>query len=76
MILSGFGTSRRPCEIGESSHPMKRIGEIAKVFRPWHTGETEIEFQKDAEGEVAEMVIHNSDGSVIRGPRLDVASPR
>jgi hypothetical protein len=40
------------------------------------TEETEIEFQKDADGKVAEMAIHNSDGSVIRGPRLDVASPR
>ena len=40
------------------------------------TEETEIEFQKDADGKVAEIVIHNCDGSVIRGPRLDVASPR
>jgi hypothetical protein len=40
------------------------------------TEETEIEFQKDADGKLAEMAIHNSDGSVIRGPRLDVASPR
>lgn len=40
------------------------------------TEETEIEFQKDADGKVAEIVIHNSDGSVVRGPRLDVASPR
>ena len=40
------------------------------------TEETEIEFQKDADGKVAEIAIHNSDGSVVRGPRLDVASPR
>jgi hypothetical protein len=40
------------------------------------TEETEIEFQKNAEGKAAEMAIHNSDGSVIRGPRLDVPSPR
>ena len=31
--------------------------------------ETEIEFQKDAGGRVTEMVVHNSDGSVIRCPR-------
>jgi hypothetical protein len=40
------------------------------------TEETEIEFRKDADGKIAEMAIHNSDGSVIRGPRLDVANPR
>lgn len=34
------------------------------------TGEEEIEFQKEAGGKVAEIVIHNSDGSVVRGPRL------
>jgi pimeloyl-ACP methyl ester carboxylesterase len=32
--------------------------------------ETDIEFQKDAGGKVAEMVVHNSDGSVIRCPRV------
>jgi 3-oxoadipate enol-lactonase len=40
------------------------------------TEETEIEFQKDKTGRVAEMAIHNGDGSVARGPRIDVASPR
>jgi pimeloyl-ACP methyl ester carboxylesterase len=32
--------------------------------------ETEFEFLKDPTGKVVEMVIHNSDGSVIRCPRL------
>ncbi len=40
------------------------------------TEETEIEFQKDASGNVAEMVVHNSDGSVERFPRLDGESAR
>ena len=35
------------------------------------TEEIEIEFQKNAAGKVAEMVVHNSDGSVIHCPRLD-----
>jgi pimeloyl-ACP methyl ester carboxylesterase len=34
------------------------------------TEETEIEFQRDAGGKVIEMVVHNSDGSVIRCPRV------
>jgi hypothetical protein len=34
------------------------------------TEKTEIEFQKDAAGKVVEMVVHNSDGSVIQCPRL------
>jgi 3-oxoadipate enol-lactonase len=34
------------------------------------TEETEIEFQEDATGKVIEMTIYNSDGSVIRCPRL------
>jgi pimeloyl-ACP methyl ester carboxylesterase len=34
------------------------------------TDETEIEFQKDAAGKVTEMVVHNSDGSVIQCPRV------
>ena len=34
------------------------------------TDETEIEFQKDAGGKVVEMVIHNSDGSVVGCPRI------
>ena len=46
----------------------------AKFFL--RTEETEIEFQEDAGGKVQEMVIHNSDGSVVRGPRMDAASPR
>lgn len=36
------------------------------------TEEIEIEFQKDAADKATEMVVHNSDGSVIRCPRLDV----
>lgn len=35
------------------------------------TEDLEIEFQKDAAGKVTEMVVHNSDGSVIHCPRLD-----
>jgi pimeloyl-ACP methyl ester carboxylesterase len=34
------------------------------------TDETEFEFLKDPTGKVVEMIIHNSDGSVIRCPRL------
>jgi hypothetical protein len=34
------------------------------------TDEAEIKFQKDATGKVVEMAIHDSDGSVIRCPRL------
>lgn len=34
------------------------------------TDETEIEFQKDADGKVVEMIIHNSDGSVVQCPRI------
>jgi 3-oxoadipate enol-lactonase len=34
------------------------------------TEETEIEFTKETGGKVAEMVVHNSDGSVIRCPRV------
>lgn len=34
--------------------------------------ETEIEFQKDASGTVVEMFIHNSEGTVIRCPRVNV----
>jgi pimeloyl-ACP methyl ester carboxylesterase len=34
------------------------------------TGEAEIEFQKETGGKVTEVVVHNSDGSVVRGPRL------
>jgi 3-oxoadipate enol-lactonase len=34
------------------------------------TGKAEIEFEKDAGGKIVGMAIHNSDGSVIRGPRL------
>jgi 3-oxoadipate enol-lactonase len=41
----------------------------AKFFL--RTDETEFEFQKDAEGKVVKMVIHNSDGSVITCPRAD-----
>jgi 3-oxoadipate enol-lactonase len=40
------------------------------------TEETEIEFQKDAGGKITEMLIHNSDGSVVRGPRLSADSSR
>lgn len=40
------------------------------------TEETEIEFQQDENRKVAEMTIHNSDGSVIRCPRLDIVNPR
>ena len=36
------------------------------------TDETEIEFQEDAAGTVVEMIIHNSDGTVIRCPRVKV----
>jgi 3-oxoadipate enol-lactonase len=36
------------------------------------TDETEIEFQNNAAGEVTEMVVHNSDGSVIQCPRVSV----
>jgi 3-oxoadipate enol-lactonase len=35
------------------------------------TEETEIEFTKETGGKVAEMVVHNSDGSVIRCPRVE-----
>jgi pimeloyl-ACP methyl ester carboxylesterase len=38
------------------------------------TEETEIEFQNGRDSKVAEIVIHNKDGSVVRGPRIDVAS--
>ena len=41
----------------------------AKFFL--RTAETEFEFQRDAEGKVVKMVIHNSDGSVIPCPRID-----
>jgi len=34
------------------------------------TDETEIEFRKDVSGKVVEMSIYNSDGSVVRCPRL------
>jgi hypothetical protein len=44
----------------------------AKFFL--RTEETEIEFQKDASGKVTEMVVHNSDGSVIRCPRVNGSS--
>jgi len=40
------------------------------------TEETEIEFTKEAGGKVAEMVVHNSDGSVIRCPRVENGSKR
>lgn len=40
------------------------------------TDGTEIEFHKDANGKVIEMVIHNTDNSVVRGPRLDAGGPR
>jgi len=40
------------------------------------TEQTEIEFQKDAAGKVSEMVVHNSDGSVIHCPREDTGSSR
>ncbi len=33
--------------------------------------DAELEFTKDAGGKVVEMVVHNSDGSVIRCPRTD-----
>ena len=35
------------------------------------TEELEIEFQNDAAGKVLTMVVHNSDGSVLRCPRLE-----
>lgn len=38
--------------------------------------DAEIEFTKDAGGRVLELVIHNSDGSVIRCPRADQATGR
>lgn len=38
------------------------------------TEETAIEFQKDAGGKVLEMVVHNSDGSVIHCPRVENGS--
>ncbi len=44
----------------------------AKFFL--RTDETEIEFLKDATGKVVEMIIHNSDGSVIHCPRIDAAN--
>ena len=37
------------------------------------TEETEIEFEKGGDGNVAEIVIHYIDGRVVRGPRVDVA---
>jgi pimeloyl-ACP methyl ester carboxylesterase len=40
------------------------------------TEETEIVFQKDASGKITEMIIHNSDGSVVHGPRLSADSSR
>jgi 3-oxoadipate enol-lactonase len=41
----------------------------AKFFL--RTEEAEIEFQKDAGGKITEMVVHNSDGSVIHSPRVE-----
>jgi 3-oxoadipate enol-lactonase len=41
----------------------------AKFFL--RTEETAIEFQRDAVGTIVEMVVHNSDGSVIRCPRVE-----
>jgi 3-oxoadipate enol-lactonase len=38
------------------------------------TQETEIEFQKGANGVVTGLTIHNSDGSVVQGVRTDAAS--
>jgi len=38
------------------------------------TEETEIEFKKDSGGKVIEMIVHNSDGSVIRCPRVENGS--
>jgi hypothetical protein len=40
------------------------------------TEETEIEFKKDATGKVATMIVHNSDGSVIRCPRVSTGTPQ
>jgi hypothetical protein len=40
------------------------------------TEETQIEFQRNADGKVLEIVIHNSDGRVVRGPRIEPASLR
>jgi 3-oxoadipate enol-lactonase len=40
----------------------------AKFFL--RTEETGIEFERDSSGKVVEMVVHNSDGSVIRCPRV------
>ena len=37
------------------------------------TEETEIEFQKGMDGIVTGITIHNNDGSVVQGPRTDVA---
>ena len=39
------------------------------------TEEIEVEFPKDAKGRIAEMVVHNSDGSLIRCPRISSDQP-
>jgi 3-oxoadipate enol-lactonase len=39
------------------------------------TDETEFEFQKDAAGNVVEVLIHDKDGSVVRGPRIKDSNP-
>ncbi len=44
----------------------------AKFFL--RTEETEIEFQKDPGEKITEMVVHNSDGSVIHCPRVEASS--
>lgn len=40
------------------------------------TADTEIEFQRGTDGKVTGITIRDSDGSLIRGPRVDVESPR
>jgi len=40
------------------------------------TEETEIEFQRDMDGIVTGITVHNNDGVFIQGPRTDVAAVR
>jgi 3-oxoadipate enol-lactonase len=59
--------------LGDSSYWLFAASQTRFFLR---TEETEVEFQKDSDGNVIEMVVYNSDGSVIHCPRIGAAGSR
>jgi hypothetical protein len=79
-----FGLFNRPASV--SVRDQHLVLEFPGDHRCWlfaesdikfvlRTEETNIEFVKDATGKVAGIVIHNSDGSVVKGDHLNGATP-